>query len=231
MADWIQIAVATDRTPDEALLLERVDPLIERLRPALLSWHFFWEPDLWVRLHLGPSADRAAVDAAIAAAFDGLEWRIEDYGGDAPMMGEEMWERCERDFQNGAEHAVALARHARDGTLSRDRDFHWTRHVHTTTNQLTGSWAEEARLSARQLRYRAWLLSRVRAGDHRADIEAMLTKIDEVLASIDVLRAAEDALLAAWRAAGRPPVPELVELPEWFDYDPERAMGPRPNDG
>lgn len=223
--------IAVDRTPDEATLLDRVAPMIERLRPMLESWHFFWEPDLWVRLRWKASADRAEAATRIAEALDGLAWRYGEYAGDAKMMGAEMWARCERDFQNGAEHALAVSRHERDGTLGRPRDFHWTRHVHTFTNQLTGSWAEEARLSAKQLRYRAWLLSRVRGSERRHEIEALVEKVDQVLSSIETLHASERELLARWRDAGRPPMPELVELPEWFDYDPDRAMGPSPGSG
>ena len=49
MEHWSQVTIETRSSPDREALRRFVGPLITRLRPHLEAWHFFWEPDLWVR--------------------------------------------------------------------------------------------------------------------------------------------------------------------------------------
>lgn len=222
---WLQVTLPTDESPDWRLLVEVVGPWIDDLRESLVSWHYFWEPDLWVRLRFATEAQRDAAEAGLRADLDPALGRLENYdwAADAELMGAEMWSTCQRDFQNGAELGLRHARQRLAGGVTKDAEFHWTRHVHTFSNQLVGAWADEARLTARLSRYRIWLLSRGRpnAGARRSALEALLPALDAIEAALPLLRESEAALTDAWRAAGRPPMRDLLELPD--DFDAQRA--------
>ncbi|MFK7985578.1 MAG: hypothetical protein AB8I08_06065 [Sandaracinaceae bacterium] len=213
---WTEIVIPVEESP-QLLLLERVlAPLVEAHRNALAAWHYFWEPDLWIRLRWkGEPPDLSAwLDAAVE---DGRlpSWSLGSYAGDAKQRGVEMWERCERDFQNGAEYAMRLHSLAREGKLTRERDFHWARHVHCFSNQLVGTWSEEARLCVELARYRVGLLSRARVNAPMRDrMTAILESLDDVLKEADTIAEAERNVTSRWRAEGRPDIVSLFDLPE-----------------
>lgn len=230
MQHWTEIRVAVPKHPDVPLLLDVVAPLVDGLRPRLERWHYAWEPDLWVRLRWRESGDREPGEAAITAALDGAReagrlerWWFDtyDYAADLEMMGAEMGPSFQSDIEHCAELGLELTRRAQDGTLSKDADFHWARHVHIFSNQLVGTWASEARLCIEQARYRAWLLSLGKpAAEQREVLTDIVQQLDDVLTKVDALAGAEDAILGEWRARDRPPITELLELPEDFSRRP-----------
>ncbi len=225
---WTEVIIETKTSPDELLLLETVAPLVDELRPALAAWHFFWEPDLWVRLRWTDSAHRSEHEAWLERRLEGAQkeglvdaWRFGAYAGDAEMMGEEMWARCEGDFMNSAEMALAVLRHEKQSDLSRHRGFHWARHVHTFSNPLVGTWTEEVRLCLLQARYRIRLLARAKEIESQAArLTEMVAKIEETLAGMDTVEAVERHVTSGWRAKGRPDIATLLDLPDDFHRDP-----------
>jgi hypothetical protein len=229
MHRWTELRMVIDRSPDEALLLDHVLPWVEAALPRLSAWHYFWEPDLWLRLRWSSEGDAAEGEARLSSACEALardgairSFSFAEYQGDAPIYGAEAWPLSERDFTNASELSVGLIAHERAGTLTKERDFHWARHVHTFTNQLKGgSWAEEVRLTVRQARYRIWLLRRG-AKDRGAQLDALLGALDGVLGQSEEIAAAEREMLERWRAADRPPMGEFLELAAEFDRDPAK---------
>lgn len=222
MSEWTEIVVPVDESPDEALLREHIAPLVAALRGELSSWHYFWEPDLWVRLRWRGSREDG--EARVRELLEGAgiaEWSFGEYGGDAEMMGAEMWERAERDFEHGAEHALRLLELEGSGELTREREFHWSRHVHCFTNQVFGTWSAEARLCARQARHRAALLTRASVNaELRPRLHAIIEALDSVLADAGAIEEAEQNVQRAWRERGRPDIATLLDLPDDYDYDP-----------
>jgi len=225
---WTEVVILVDEFPDEKLLLDGVRPLVEELRSELEAWHFFWEPDLFLRLRWSDPERRTDHEALIAERLDaaragGLlsEWSFGQYEGDAAMMGEEMWALCERDFTNSAELALAIVGRERDGTLTHKRGFHWARHVHTFSNPLVGTWAEEARLSLLQARYRIRLARQGKGNEALAPrLGELVQKVDEAIAGIEVVAEAENQLVGRWRDEGRPDIRTLLDLPDDFHGDP-----------
>ncbi len=228
MTRWTEIIIPVERSPDPALLLDVAVPLVEAVRPALAAWHYFWEPDLHLRLGWRGEADDAAarawLDAARARGALGA-WSFGSYDGDAAMLGEEVWDHAARDFEGGAEYASALLALERRGALGSTRDFFWARHVHCFSNQLVGTWSEEARLCVLQARYRAALLARARVNAGlRPRLRALVDALDGVLADAGAIQEAEAALLDAWRSQGRPDLATMLELPDDFARDPSEEV-------
>ena len=136
---------------DRAILVDLVDELAHG--EDVVTWFFFWEPELRLRLRWGGAERSAAVRERLdRAVADGLvsSWREEPYEGEAEMYGAEAWPAIQKDWMNGSELALLFTRLERVGELTRTRDFHWQRHVHLVTNQLYGSWDEEVELCLRQ---------------------------------------------------------------------------------
>lgn len=219
---WTQVVVPTEQAPDDALLAS-VAPLIDRLRAHVRSWHFFWEPDLWLRFRWPDVDARRAGELVIHDAMNALDrrWELRPYGGDAEHFGADVWEAHEESFRWGAEMALAIARGERSGSLARHRAFHWHRHVHCFSNQLFGTWAEEARRSLLQARYRARLMARGDGAEaQRAPLASLVESIDEAQGRIDALADAERAVLDLWRSRGRPDLADMLHLEPDFHRDP-----------
>lgn len=212
MSLWTEVRILLDHSPDDALLVETLAPLIEMLHPKLKHWHHVWEPDLWVRLQWRTEGDQDAGRERVRASLDAaqLEWSFDAYDAraDETLMGAEMAAQFHDDMQRDSERALRIAQHERAGTLTKDRDFHWARRMHTSTNQLYGTWTDEYRLCLEQARYRAWLLS---CGKHtdRPTLASLVQQLDTLLTQVDALRVAEQAQLDAWRAAKRPDITTL----------------------
>ena len=221
---WSQLTIETSSSPDRALLRERVAPLIDVLRGSLDAWHFFWEPDLWVRLRWRSAQHRDAGHEILAANLsEDPSGRLSpyDWAADAAMMSEALWPHSVSAWMSGSELALAQAQlEGQPG--SKDRDFLWTRHVHTFSNQLVGTWSEETRLSLRQARYRTWLVSRMRGAEaQRAELESWLAALDELLEGVGRLAACERDFVESWRRDGRPDLATRLDLPD--DFTSRRA--------
>jgi hypothetical protein len=144
---WIEVNLEPRVERDKALLTELVDELAHG--EDVVTWFFFWEPELRLRLRWGGDAQREGVRKRLdLAVADGsiLSWREEPYGGEAEMYGAEVWPVVQKDWMNGSELALLFTKLEQAGALTRTREFHWGRHVHLITNQLYGTWDEEIEL-------------------------------------------------------------------------------------
>jgi hypothetical protein len=148
---WIEVNLELAVERDRSVLVDLVDELAHG--EDVVTWFFFWEPELRLRLRWGGEARRDAVrerlDRAVAEGLV-LRWREERYDGEAEMYGAEAWPAIQKDWMNGSELALLFAKLERAGALTRTREFHWGRHVHLITNQLYGTWDEEVELCLAQ---------------------------------------------------------------------------------
>jgi Lantibiotic biosynthesis dehydratase C-term len=165
MEHWTEVNLHPARGHDPELLVGLVDPLVHgALRDGIETWFFFWEPELRLRLRwvdppaaeVGRVALFEALEGAVASGL-ALEWYEgahgapgERYVGEAEVYGPEAWPAVQKDWMNGSELALLLARHEDAGTLTRPRRFHWERHTHLVTNQLYGTWEDEVELCLAQ---------------------------------------------------------------------------------
>jgi hypothetical protein len=162
---WLEVNLVPTDLHDESLLTGLVDGLVhDALRGEVETWFFFREPELRLRLRWSDAARAEPCGETVAAALDAavrdgtvVEWyeaahgrRGERYEGEAEMYGAEMWPLVQKDWMNGSELALAIAKLERAGLLSEPRAFHWQRHVHLVTNQLYGTWDAEVELCLAQ---------------------------------------------------------------------------------
>jgi Lantibiotic biosynthesis dehydratase C-term len=162
---WTEVNLVAARPLDQALLLDVVDPIVHgELADEIETWFFFWEPDLRLRIRwknpehvdenrrrLATTLDRAKKARSIRRWYEGAHGaKGQTYVGEAEHYGAEAWPRIQKDWMNGSELALTLAKLDRAGQLNRTREYHWQRHVHLVTNQLFGSWEAEIELCLRQ---------------------------------------------------------------------------------
>jgi hypothetical protein len=162
---WIEVNLVTAKPVEEALLAGPVDDLVHgELRDEIATWCYFWEPELRLRIRWRDpgraEANRQALDATLDSWrangtirdwYEGAHGaRGETYVGEAEHYGDEVWPRIQLDWMNGSELALRLIKLDRDGRLTRNRDYHWQRHVHLFTNQLRATWDAEIDLCLRQ---------------------------------------------------------------------------------
>lgn len=160
--EWIEVNIpAVDDDERASLLLEVVDPLVHAQLTDVATWFYFWEPELRLRVGWSGSerAERGRAEVARfldAAKAEGeiQDWyegnhgaRGERYRGEADFYGDEMWELTSNDWLSGSELALAIVRAEASGTLTKPRDFHWSRRVHLFSNEL---WLDEIALCLRQ---------------------------------------------------------------------------------
>ena len=176
MEAWAEVNVVAAAERDAGLIGGLVDRIVNgALAPDLETWFFFWEPELRLRLRwrdpdraeacralLATELDESRRRGAIGGWYEGAHGVAgERYRGEADRYGAEVWEAVQKDWMNGSEFALLLARLERAEALTRPRRFHWERHVHLFTNQLYGSWEAEVELClAQALGY----LRHIRAG-------------------------------------------------------------------
>jgi hypothetical protein len=181
---WLEVNLVPPGGRDESLLTGLVDRLVhDGLRGELETWFFFWEPELRLRLRWSDPARAEPCRATVAATLDEAvrqgrlaEWyeaahgrRGERYEGEAEMYGAEIWPLVQKDWMNGSEFALAIAKLERAGLLSESRAFHWQRHVHLVTNQMYGTWDAEVELClAQALGYLRHILASGRAPSEEA---------------------------------------------------------------
>ena len=144
---WMEVNLELPAERDRSVLVDLVDELAHG--EDVVTWFFFWEPELRLRLRWADEARRGEVRARLDRAVgDGLvlSWREEPYEGEAEMYGAEVWPAIQKDWMNGSELALLFAKLERAGALTQPREFHWQRHVHLVTNQLYGTWDDEVEL-------------------------------------------------------------------------------------
>jgi hypothetical protein len=165
MEAWIEVNLVPSQPLDAALLVEVIDPLIhEQLRSDVETWFYFWEPDLRLRIRWRDPARAEELNGVLRSALkrDQAVGRFKDwyegahgdrgkaYAGEADFYGEEVWPQIQKDWMNGSELALLLIKLDRAGALGKNRESHWSRHVHLFTNQLFGSWDAEVQLCLNQ---------------------------------------------------------------------------------
>jgi len=223
---WTQVNIVVHDSPDEVLLCDYVYPLIKKTFADQVScWFYFWEPDLLVRFRW---LDEGAKSSAKQALFSTLEdWKarglIKDwcegnhfqkgdfYKGEAHIYGEDMWPACQKDWMNGSEFAVRLIQLERAGKLSKNRDYHWCRHVHLFSNQLVHNWDQEIRLSINQALGYLKLLKRGLPEGHNA-VNEMIAQVKLVLDCAGQIKLFQDEMMERWNAAGRPDWSDFLRL-------------------
>ena len=165
MEVWVEVNVVAAAESNAALIRGLVDRIVSgALAGELETWFFFWEPELRLRLRwrdpdraeacrllLAAELDASRQRGAIGPWYEGAHGVAgERYRGEADRYGTEVWELVQKDWMNGSEFALLLAKLEAMGGLSRPRRFHWERHVHLFTNQLYGSWEAEVELCLAQ---------------------------------------------------------------------------------
>jgi hypothetical protein len=159
--EWAEVHIQPNAgQPKEKLLLEVIDPLVHNeFAGRIESWHYFWEPELLLRIRWLQPAEAAKDQDDLQVALDRAKtagqlerWQIVAYAGEAPDYGEEMWDNSFHDWMAGSELALAIVKFDAQGQLSRDRFYHWHRRVHLFSNELgldhflEGCWSlEQAR--------------------------------------------------------------------------------------
>ncbi len=162
---WTEVNLLPVTPLDGTLLTNVVEPIVHgELAGEVETWFFFWEPELRLRIRwLDPDRDEE-LQLSLAASLELLratglfsDWyegthgqRGGRYSGEAETYGESAWPLLQKDWMNGSELALLLARLERDGAVEKPRDFQWKRHVHLFTNQLYGSWNDEIELCLSQ---------------------------------------------------------------------------------
>jgi Lantibiotic biosynthesis dehydratase C-term len=157
--EWTEVHIQPNSgQPKEQLLLKVIDPLVhDEFAERIESWHYFWEPELLLRIRWLRPAEaendqgdlRVALDRAkTAGQLD--DWQIVPYTGEAPDYGEEMWDNSFHDWMAGSELALAIVKFDAQGQLSKDRFYHWHRRVHLFSNELGLDWFFEGYWSLAQ---------------------------------------------------------------------------------
>jgi hypothetical protein len=146
--------------PKERLLIEVIDPLVHNeFAGRIESWHYFWEPELLLRIRWLQPAEAQKDEDDLKVALDRAKtagqlvgWHITPYTGEASDYGTEMWDNSYHDWMAGSELALAIVKFDAQGQLSKDRFYHWHRRVHLFSNELgldhffEGFWSlEQAR--------------------------------------------------------------------------------------
>ncbi len=215
------IAFQTQNSPEPELLRAVMLPLVEEHRGDLRSWHFFWEPDLWLRLAWKEGVNVEAKNVAIRDSLQNIEWSWAfasyDVATDEVVSEEKIWPLVEQCFCTGSELAAAIP------DSREERAFHWHRNAHTLANQLFGTWADEVQLCLFQARYRMKLLSFSRKnGEGRDVLKPMVARLEEILEGVDDVRLVERELLERWRREGRPDLAQMLALPDGFHRNPSK---------
>jgi hypothetical protein len=165
MEAWIEVNLVPNEPLDATLLIDAIDHLVhEELRDDVETWFYFWEPDLRLRIRWREPARTVELNGVLRSALerDQAAGRFKDwyegahgergkaYLGEADFYGEEVWPQIQKDWMSGSELALLLIKLDRAGALQKNREFHWSRHVHLFTNQLYGSWDAEVQLCLNQ---------------------------------------------------------------------------------
>jgi Lantibiotic biosynthesis dehydratase C-term len=171
---WIEVNIPARSSPDVDLLRHVVDPLVhQEFADEIETWHFFFEPELRLRMRWQGGSDYTALEARLGGILD--QWRDEGrldswatanhgrigerHTGEAREYGAEVWDLIQRDWEIGSELALRLLCLNESGSLTGEitstLEEHWNRHVHLYTNRIFGfpghaPWAAEILLCLSQ---------------------------------------------------------------------------------
>ncbi len=118
---------------EDKLLLEAVRPYVEKLKGAraLVTWHYFREPEIRFRVRLKSRASRTRETRALSALAESLErkglvseWHFgshgekgKEYSGEEDRYGKNGWEVAQDYFEHGSETALMLLNLKRSSRL------------------------------------------------------------------------------------------------------------------
>lgn len=124
MEHWIEINLDVDIEDQDDVLLKELRPHVDRLKKAgaLLTWHYFREPELRFRMRLKSRADRKKEVRTISALANSLkrkrlvsEWHLgnhgeegREYAGEEDRYGRNGWKAAQLYFDRGSETALDL---------------------------------------------------------------------------------------------------------------------------
>jgi hypothetical protein len=133
MEHWIEINLFANRTAEDEILLDVLNPFVEQLRRkrVLVSWHFFREPEIRFRVRLRSRRAKLEATRRVEVLAGKLlkrnlisSWHFGNHGektgiymGEEDRYGRYGWRVAQVYFQNGAEVALRLLALKRAGRL------------------------------------------------------------------------------------------------------------------
>ena len=124
MEHWVEINLEGDVAEQDAILLDVLQPYVRRLekKNALVTYHYFREPELRFRVRLKTAASRRREARALARIAGSLSrkglisgWRFGkhgesgvEYSGEEDRYGKEGWKVAQDYFRDGADTALRL---------------------------------------------------------------------------------------------------------------------------
>jgi hypothetical protein len=149
-SEWTEVNITPNPgEPKERLLLDVVDPLIhDALHGRIGDWHYFWEPDLRLRIRWKePTQDNLnKLTVFLAAAQADRKFKKREYGshgvlgqiypGEPEKFGDDIWPYTYSHWTTGCELALALVKRDPGNALTTFRFHHWTNAVHLFSNPL-----------------------------------------------------------------------------------------------
>jgi hypothetical protein len=133
MEHWIEVNLHARVKDQNAILLDFLVPHLEGLKRkgALVTFHYFREPEIRFRVRLNSAGARAKEKKAVAAMADSLmkkglvsKWNFGNHGeagkmysGEEDRYGKNGWQIAQEYFRSGSETALRLLALKREGRL------------------------------------------------------------------------------------------------------------------
>ena len=133
MEHWIEVNLSADLKDQSGILLDSILPYVRRLerRRALVTYHYFREPEIRFRIRLRSLKEKKAQERALATMAQSLkrkglvnEWhfgrhgeRGKPYSGEEDRYGRNGWKVAQDYFHHGSETALGLMGLRREGKL------------------------------------------------------------------------------------------------------------------
>ena len=133
MEHWIEINLNAEFAEQDGILLGCLRPYVRMLeeRKALVTYHFFREPEIRFRVRLKTAASKKRETRALSRLADTLVqkgavsgWHFgnhgekgEEYAGEEDRYGKEGWRVAQDYFRNGADTALRLLELKRHASL------------------------------------------------------------------------------------------------------------------
>jgi hypothetical protein len=124
MEHWVEINLFADRTAQDKILLDVLWPYVKKLRKtgALVTFHYFREPEIRFRVRLRTERQRQAESRTLEGIAGRLKdwkmvsgWKFGNHGeerkpytGEEDRYGKNGWRVAQKYFEDGAEAALTL---------------------------------------------------------------------------------------------------------------------------